>query len=112
MGPTGNKALSNQNVQFSLSGMTLAAADTPHWYAIHTRAKHEKSVATELQERGIETFVPVLPEVRRWSDRIKVVEVPLFPCYAFVFAAITAEVQANVLHHPSVLRWIGFQGRP
>jgi len=106
------KVLSLQNVEFPLSVETLRTADAPRWYAIHTRAKHERRVAAELQERGIETFVPVSREVHRWSDRSRVLDVPLFPCYAFVSAEITPRVQATVLQHPSVLRWIGFQGRP
>ncbi len=111
MGPAVEKELSKRDVRVPLS-VTLKAADTQHWYAIHTRAKHEKRVAAELQERGIETFVPVSREVHRWSDRIKVLELPLFPCYAFVSAAVISDVQATVLQHPSVLRWIGFHGLP
>lgn len=112
MGPAGEKVLSMQNVQLPLSDATLTATATQHWYAIHTRAKHEKKVAAELQDRGVETFLPVSREVHRWSDRVRVLEVPLFPCYVFVSTTIIAEVQSTVLQHPSVLRWIGFQGRP
>ncbi len=109
--PAVEKVLIKQDAPVPLS-IKSKAADTLHWYAIHTRAKHEKRVAAELQERGIEAFVPVSREVHRWSDRVKVLEVPLFPCYAFVSAAVLADVQSTVLQHPSVLRWIGFQGRP
>lgn len=112
MVPAVEKAFSKRDVPVVLSVPTLTATDTQHWYAIHTRAKHEKRVAAELQERGVETFVPVSREAHRWSDRIRVLEIPLFPCYAFVSAANVAEVQSTVLQHPSVLRWIGFQGRP
>ncbi len=112
MEPAVDEVLSKTNVQVPVSVAALTAADTQQWYAIHTRAKHEKRVAAELQERGINTFLPVSREVHRWSDRIRVLEVPLFPCYAFVSAADVAEVQATVLQHPSVLRWIGFHGRP
>ncbi len=105
------KVLIKQDAPVPLS-IKSKAADTQHWYAIHTRAKHEKRIAAELQKRGIETFVPVSREVHRWSDRVKVLEVPLFPCYAFVAAAVLVDVQSTVLQHPSVLRWVGFQGRP
>jgi transcription antitermination factor NusG len=88
------------------------SADVPQWYALHTRARHEKKVAAALLERGIKAFVPVGREVHRWSDRSKVVESPLFPCYAFVHATITAEMQSAVSRHPSVFRWIGCQGQP
>ena len=52
--------------------------DPYRWYAIHTRARHEKMVTTRLQEQGITTFLPTTTEVRRWSDRRKLVEFPLF----------------------------------
>jgi transcription antitermination factor NusG len=109
MGPDCEKMLSSQNAH---SLFWVGTTDVQRWYAVHTRAKHERRVAAELQKRGIKTFVPVVPEVHRWSDRRRVVEVPLFPCYAFVCTAIVSEVQIIALRHPSVLRVIGFQGRP
>jgi transcription antitermination factor NusG len=112
MEPAVQKVLSERDVPVRVAAAPSPLADTAHWYAIHTRAKHEKRVAAELQERGIVTFVPVSREAHRWSDRIRVLEVPLFPCYAFVSVASVAEVQATVLQHPSVLRWIGCKGRP
>lgn len=112
MGPAVERKLSTQDVKLPLSAAAPRVADTPQWYAIHTRAKHEKRVAAELQTKGIETYVTLSREVHRWSDRSKALEVPLFPCYAFVRAIAVVEVQATVLQHPSVLRWLGFQGRP
>ncbi len=112
MEPADEKVFSLQNAQSPFSGATLRAESVSHWYAIHTRAKHEKRVAAELRDKGIETFVPVSREVHRWSDRSRVLDIPMFPCYVFVSAAITPTVQGTVLAHPSVLRWIGFQGRP
>lgn len=103
---------SRNDAQVIFPVVTVKMADAERWYAIHTRAKHEKRVAAELQERGIQTFVPVVRETHHWSDRKRVVEVPLFPCYAFVRAAMAAEVQSAALRHPGVLRWVGCQGRP
>jgi transcription antitermination factor NusG len=101
-----------EDMQYGSSGATFKPEDVPHWYAVHTRARHEKRFAAELQERGIHTFVPVAREVHRWSDRSKVIEVPLFPCYAFIRAVLDPDVNAAVVQHPSALRWIGYQGRP
>jgi transcription antitermination factor NusG len=98
--------------QFASSPENLNLSDAQRWYAVHTRSRHEKKVAAELLARGIKTFVPTGQEVHRWSDRSKSIEVPLFPCYAFVYATITAEVHAIVSRHPSVFRWIGCQGQP
>jgi transcription antitermination factor NusG len=53
------------------------------WYAVHTRARHEKMIATRLQQQGFATFLPTVIEVHRWSDRRKKIEVPLFSCYVF-----------------------------
>jgi transcription antitermination factor NusG len=53
------------------------------WYALHTRARHEKMVATRLQEQGFAIFLPTVIEVHRWSDRRKKIEAPLFSCYVF-----------------------------
>ena len=41
------------------------------WYALHTRPRHEKLVVQRLEERGVETFLPIVTEVHKWSDRKK-----------------------------------------
>lgn len=79
----------------------------PQWYAIHTRAQHEKSVVAHLKNEGIDTFLPVVSEVHRWSDRRKVVEVPLFSCYAFVYLCLVPEMWAKVSRVNGVLRFVG-----
>jgi len=55
-----------------------------HWYAIQTRYRFEKKVTAQLCSRGLETFLPLLKEIHRWSDREKRVAAPLFPGYTFV----------------------------
>ena len=54
------------------------------WYAAHTRANHEKRVAEQLGRRAVEHFLPLYQSVRKWADRQKRLEVPLFPGYIFV----------------------------
>jgi len=54
------------------------------WYALYTRPRLEKQVFTDLSSRGIEAFLPTYKVRRRWSDRYKIVEVPLFKNYIFV----------------------------
>lgn len=53
------------------------------WYAIRTRSNFEKAAADGLKERGIESFLPTYRARRQWSDRIKELELPLFPGYIF-----------------------------
>jgi transcription termination/antitermination protein NusG len=82
-----------------------------NWYAVHTRARHEKVVAQRLQEGGVTTFLPLITEIRRWSDRKKSVELPLFGCYVFVRLAPTSEERLRVLRIDSVLNFVGVRGQ-
>jgi len=54
------------------------------WYAIYTRPRWEKKVNTLLAERGLESYCPLNKVKRKWSDRLKTVEEPLFKSYVFV----------------------------
>src|ERR1700745_2519823 len=54
-----------------------------NWYVIHIRSKCERSVTEALQSKGVETFLPSYRTRRRWSDRVKEIELPLFAGYAF-----------------------------
>jgi len=85
--------------------------EAPQWFAIHTRARHERVVARQLQEKGLTTFHPVVNEVHKWSDRRKVVESPLFNCYVFVKIAPTATQRLHVLQVNSVLGFVGTRGQ-
>lgn len=78
-----------------------------HWYAIHTKPQHEKSVVSHLQRQGLTTFLPLVSEVHRWSDRNKVVQLPLFSCYAFVYMRLVPEEWTRVMGVTGVLRFVG-----
>jgi transcription antitermination factor NusG len=82
----------------------------PQWYAVHTRSKHEKIVVSQLERRGIKTFLPLISEVHRWSDRRKVVQLPLFSCYAFVHVRLLPELWFQVMQTNGVLRFVGVRG--
>jgi transcription antitermination factor NusG len=81
-----------------------------YWYAVQTRARHEKKVAKQLQKKGATTFLPLVTQTQRWSDRRKVIELPLFPCYAFARLAPTVEMRLPALQTPGVLRIVGARG--
>lgn len=53
------------------------------WFALQVRTRFEHAVATYLDGKGYEWFLPLYKCRRRWSDRIKELELPLFPGYAF-----------------------------
>jgi transcription antitermination factor NusG len=80
------------------------------WYAAHTRANHEKRVAEQLGLREVEHFLPVYQSMRKWADRRKRLEVPLFPGYVFV--RLPLQERLRVLEIPSVARLVGFDNLP
>jgi len=53
------------------------------WHAVYTRHQHERSVASNLAGKGFEVFLPLYAAARNWTDRVKIVSLPLFPCYVF-----------------------------
>ena len=54
------------------------------WYVVYARSRSEKKVAERLERAGITCFLPLLKVMRQWSDRRKMVEVPMFSGYLFV----------------------------
>lgn len=89
---------------------SAASADTPHWYACYTQARHEKKVDHLLQERGIESFLPLVSRVRQWKDRKKVVPFVIFPSY--VFARFPLSETSRVLSIPGVVNLVRNNGQP
>jgi len=87
-----------------------ASAEEARWYAVHTRARHEKTVAARLQEQGMTSFLPLLTQTHRWSDRNKTVEVPLFSCYVFVRATLGGKERLRVCTTDGVLQIVGPRG--
>jgi transcription antitermination factor NusG len=82
----------------------------PNWYVIHTRSRSEKVVVADLVRRGIEMFLPMVTRKRRWRDRYKDVESPLFPGYCF--ARILSVERLKVLRCPHVVGILTFNGEP
>lgn len=80
------------------------------WYAAHTCSRHEKRIAQQLQERGIEHFLPLYRSVRRWKDRKKELELVLFPGYIFVRLDLADRL--HVLQLPGVVRFVSFNSLP
>ncbi len=103
---------SNQVVAYS--PVALGIFQQEQWFAVQVKARHEKKVKNELEERGVATYLPLLAEVHTWSDRRKRVEVPLFPCYVFVSIVATPENRVSVLRAGGVLGFVGSekQGTP
>jgi transcription antitermination factor NusG len=87
-----------------------APEQTEHWYALQTRVHRERVVEQRLQERGVPTFLPTITEVRRWSDRKKKIEFPLFASYLFVKLSPTKVDRLRVLCVDGVFQFVGTRG--
>jgi transcription antitermination factor NusG len=83
---------------------------TKKWLAVYTRPRWEKKVNQLLQEKGTESYCPLNKVRRKWSDRIKVVEEPLFKSYVFV--RITEEERTQVRMTPGVMNFVYWEGKP
>jgi transcription termination/antitermination protein NusG len=99
----------NQSWEFS-NMAAMVESGIENWYAVNTRARHERVVAQRLLEQGVTTFLPLVSEVHRWSDRRKSVEVPLFGCYVFVKLPPTGEDRLRVLRIDGVFKFVGARG--
>ena len=84
--------------------------EIPNWYALSTRARHEKKVYERLFQKKIESYLPLQTVNKKWSDRYKIVEEPMFSCYVFVNIALNERVQ--VLQTDGAVRLVTFNGIP
>lgn len=66
-------------------------------------------MAAQLLARGVETYLPLVEEIHRWSDRRKRVQVPVFSGYAFIHASESAATLAAVAQIESVVGIVGAQ---
>jgi len=87
-----------------------AALPGAAWYAVQVRTTHEKRIAQMLEQKGYEYFLPLYRVRRRWSDRIKEMEQPLFPGYLFCRFAPSARV--GLLKTDGVARVVGIGSVP
>jgi transcription antitermination factor NusG len=81
-----------------------------NWYAIYTKPRWEKKVYSLLTEKGMEAYCPLNRVRKKWSDRIKMVEEPLFKSYVFVH--IIGKEQPEVRTINGVLNFVYWLGKP
>ncbi|UQD56111.1 UpxY family transcription antiterminator [Flavobacterium sp. K5-23] len=81
-----------------------------NWYVVYTKPKWEKKVAERLNEIGIVTYCPLISKTSQWSDRKKIVHVPLFNSYVFV--QLTEKERNLIFEVPGVVRYLFWLGKP
>lgn len=80
------------------------------WYALYTKPRWEKKIHKSLQQKGFESYCPLNKVRRKWSDRIKVIEEPLFKSYIFV--RIDDSMKTDVRFVDGVLNFVYWNGKP
>jgi transcription antitermination factor NusG len=81
-----------------------------HWYVAHTIPRYEKKVHDELVKKQVEVYLPVQKVYRQWSDRVKKIDVPLFPSYVFIKGSESDK--QSTLRTKGVLTFVSFDGKP
>ncbi len=84
--------------------------DELYWYVFYTRSRFEKKVFENLKQLGYESFLPLVKTVRKWSDRKKIVELPLFSSYIFI--RISKYNISEITKINGIIRYIVFNNRP
>lgn len=81
-----------------------------NWYALYTKPRWEKKVHELLLQKGWQSYCPLNKVRKKWSDRYKVVEEPLFKSYVFV--RVTDEDRADVRFVDGVVNFVYWLGKP
>jgi transcription antitermination factor NusG len=86
----------------------LIAVTEPNicWYALRIQSRFGKLVSATLRGKGYEDFLPTYKSCNRWSDRIKVIDTPLFPGYIFC-RFDPKDRHAPILSTPGVIGFVG-----
>lgn len=80
------------------------------WFVVYTRPRYEKKVATEIAAMNRhECYLPVKKVTRKWGERVKKAEEPLFPNYLFV--KTTPKNRMLLFDIPGVVRFVSFEGK-
>src|ERR1700679_2400226 len=80
------------------------------WFALQVRTRNEAGVAEQLDGRGYQRFLPLYKVRKRWSDRIKEADAPLFPGY--LFCRFDPQDRLPILKTPGVMQIVGFKNGP
>jgi len=76
-----------------------------HWFALRVHTRKEACVASQLGSHGVECFLPLYKSTRKWSDRVKELQQPLFPSY--LFSRFNYQDRRAVVMTPGVLQVVG-----
>lgn len=93
-----------------VKGVPVLSSTLESWFALQVAPRREKRVASILEYKGHEAFLPTYQVRRNWSDRVKTLDQPMFPGY--VFCRVQKTGTGLVLATPGVIRVVSFGGKP
>ena len=82
------------------------------WNVLYTKSKSEKKVFERLSDLGIDTYCPCHRTLKKWSDRKKWVDEPVFKSYIFVKSPDSESQKLQILNTPGVVRFLYWLGQP
>lgn len=85
----------------------MSDKDKKYWYALYVRSRAEKKIVTQLEDIGVEVFLPLVTRIKQWSDRRKKVEEPLFKSYVFVHSTMKQHI--SILEVYGVIKFVTFE---
>jgi transcription antitermination factor NusG len=91
-------------------GQAISSAQATYWFALRTKARHEKQVRDRLAAHGFEPLLPIVKQLSQWKDRRKEVELPLFSGYCF--ARFRWEDRMPVANVTGVVSIVGAASHP
>ena len=94
------------NPLHSTKDLPLGSSARVSWYALQVRSRKEAYVASQIEGQGFECLLPTYKSIRKWSDRVKELEQPLFPGY--LFCRFDFQNRRPVITTPGVLQIVGF----
>ncbi|TWI81432.1 transcription antitermination factor NusG [Lacibacter cauensis] len=81
-----------------------------YWYAVYTKPRWEKKICQQLERKGLVYYCPMTKVRRKWSDRYKVIEEPLFKSYVFVH--VNEAEKPRIRLTDGVVNFLYWNGKP
>ncbi len=85
----------------------MDSREEKHWHALYVRSRSEKKVLSQLEDQGYTAYLPLVTQLKQWSDRKKKVEEPLFKSYVFVFSSDKEYIP--ILNVYGVIKFVCFE---
>ena len=85
----------------------MDSREEKHWHALYVRSRSEKKVLSQLEDQGYTAYLPLVTQMKQWSDRKKKVEEPLFKSYVFVFSSDKEYIP--ILNVYGVIKFVSFE---